>query len=146
MSDLNLAGELEEGRLSQGNAREYLLAGHAVVTFRNALTMNRFTFKIRKPTEETPHFVSVRTGSDEWGFLGTIFDGDVYKHGKKSKITWDSQSAKAFKYIWERIDSLPPEIEIWHEGNCLRCGRELTVPESIKLGYGPHCAALLGIA
>lgn len=136
---------IEEGRLSQGNAREYLLAGNAVVTFRNSSTGNRFTYKVRRPDEDHPHFVMIRTGSEDWIFMGTIFDGDQYRHGKRSSISRDSQSAKTFEWLWRNIDSLPTEIEIWHEGRCLRCGRQLTTPESIRRSYGPECASILGI-
>lgn len=31
-------------------------------------------------------------------------------------------------------------------GRCSRCGRKLTVPASLHRGYGPDCAALLGLA
>jgi hypothetical protein len=41
--------------------------------------------------------------------------------------------------LWAHIDDLPESLEIWHEGSCLRCGRKLTVPESIESGYGPEC-------
>jgi hypothetical protein len=136
----------EEGRLPQGNAREYLLAGNAVVTFRNSSTGNRFTYKVRRPDDAHPHFVSIPGGGEGWTFMGTIFDSVTYRHGKRSSISRDSQSAKTFEWLWRNIDSLPAEIEIWHEGSCLRCGRQLTVPESIKRGYGSVCAELLGIA
>ncbi len=29
--------------------------------------------------------------------------------------------------------------EVWHTGRCSRCGRLLTVPESIEKGIGPEC-------
>lgn len=136
---------LEEGRLPQGNAREYLLAGNAVVTFRNSSTGNRHTYKIRQPDDEHPHFVSIPAGGEGWLFMGTIFDGEHYRHGRKSSVSQDSAGAMAFAWIWRHIDELPEEIEIWHEGSCLRCGRQLTVPESIASGYGPICAELLGV-
>jgi hypothetical protein len=34
---------------------------------------------------------------------------------------------------------MPPLTEIWHEGRCGRCGRKLTVPDSIAIGIGPDC-------
>jgi hypothetical protein len=34
---------------------------------------------------------------------------------------------------------------VWHEGRCGRCGRKLTVPESIESGFGPECASILGL-
>jgi hypothetical protein len=30
-------------------------------------------------------------------------------------------------------------MELWHEGRCGKCGRALTVPESIESGLGPVC-------
>ncbi len=138
--------DMEEGRLLQGNAREYLLAGNAVVTFRNSVTGKRFTFKVRQPDDAHPHFVSIPGGGEGWLFMGTIFDGEQYRHGKRSSVKSGSSSAIAFEWLWRHIDKLPAEIEIWHEGSCLRCGRALTVPESIKSGYGPICAELLGIS
>lgn len=35
-------------------------------------------------------------------------------------------------------------VEIWHEGKCGRCGRQLTVPESIESGFGPECVKMIG--
>jgi len=33
-----------------------------------------------------------------------------------------------------------PDIEVWHSGECSRCGRKLTDPTSIEGGLGPVCA------
>lgn len=38
------------------------------------------------------------------------------------------------------------KVEVWHEGSCGRCGRKLTVPESIANGLGPECAEKVGAA
>jgi hypothetical protein len=32
-----------------------------------------------------------------------------------------------------------PRCTVHHEGRCGRCGRTLTVPESIESGFGPEC-------
>jgi hypothetical protein len=37
------------------------------------------------------------------------------------------------------------QFKIWHRGFCAKCGKALTVPESILTGVGPDCAAMLGI-
>lgn len=140
----------EGGRLPSERARQFILSGNAVLTFRNSESGNRFTFKIRKPSKTSPHFVMVRVGpSDDhgdWAFLGTIFEDGSYRHGCRSSISQDAQSERVFVWLWANIDDLPEFIEVWHEGRCLRCERELTVPESIRLGYGPICAEMLGIA
>lgn len=37
------------------------------------------------------------------------------------------------------VGHIPESVEINMAASCLRCGRELTVPESIKSGFGPEC-------
>ena len=55
---------------------------------------------------------------------------------------------RAFPWVWKLLvdegKPLPPSVEVWHEGNCRRCRRKLTVPASIELGLGPDCASDLG--
>jgi len=131
----------------------FILGGFAIFTIVNTKTGNRFTYKVvSKEVSEgrTLYFVSVLTGSDnnkDYSFLGTIFDNGQYYHGKRSRISKDAQSAKAFQWLLNRLDShtdLGP-VEAYHEGRCGRCGRKLTTPESIKSGFGPVClGSLLG--
>jgi hypothetical protein len=47
----------------------------------------------------------------------------------------------AFAWFWDRLrnGNLPEQVEVHHEGRCGRCGRALTVPESIESGFGPEC-------
>jgi hypothetical protein len=55
---------------------------------------------------------------------------------------------KTFKTLLESIakGALPSGWEFRHEGRCGRCGRTLTVPESIDSGFGPECINLAGLA
>lgn len=132
------------------NTKTFALAGNATFTVTSRKTGTRFTFKVRQINENGPHFVKVMTGADNensYTFLGTIFNGSDFRHGKKSPISTDAPSALAFNYIWKHIDNPPADkIEIHHAGKCCRCGRTLTVPESIESGVGPECAQHLGIA
>jgi hypothetical protein len=57
-----------------------------------------------------------------------------------------SRSAPAYKaLVWfvdamrQERDVLGSKLGVWHEGRCGRCGRKLTVPESITAGLGPEC-------
>lgn len=131
------------------DARRFILAGNATFTVTSAKTGTRFTYKIRAKEiddgNRTLHFVSVLTGQDnesDFTFLGTIFGGREYRHSKKSHIGPDAPSARAFEWSFARImsDSLGADATVHHEGKCGRCGRKLTVPESIELGLGPECA------
>lgn len=132
------------GRLDRSLARDYLLAGRAIVTFLNVESGTRFTYKVSAHEDGEPWFVRVRTGAGDdqsaWSFLGTIFKDGAYRHGRNSPIAADAKSALSFIWIWARIESLPDDLQVWHEGRCVKCGRSLTDPESIVRGLGPICA------
>ena len=128
--------------------RAFVTAGNAIFTLRNPATGNRFTFRVRRsePREgaEPILFVGVLTGEDNTGdysYLGCIFP-DGFRVTKKSRISADAPSARAFAWFWRRVSAgadVSP-AEVWHTGHCGRCGRLLTVPESIETGLGPVCA------
>jgi len=125
-------------------AKRFLLAGNARVTLVSLKTGVRFTYRVFQRDEKGPHFVSLLTGPDNtasYTFLGTIFEGKGYRHGRKSPLNDDSPSAKAWAWAWSYLakGDMPPSCEVWHEGRCGRCGRLLTVPESISTGLGPIC-------
>lgn len=131
------------------DVKRFMLAGNARVTLVSEKTGARFTYRVRQPEPGVPHFVSLLSGPDndaDFQFLGTIFIDGIYCHSRKSRIGTDAPSARAFAYAWGHLSrgQLPPACEIYHEGRCGRCGRALTVPESIESGLGPVCAARLG--
>jgi len=122
--------------------KSFILAGNAIFTVVNTKTGNRFTYRVRQPSASSPHFVSVLIGPDntnDYTFLGTIFNKARYHRGHKSSISFNATSAKCFWWLWKNIDNLPDCIEINHEGHCGRCGRLLTTPESVEAGFGPIC-------
>lgn len=128
---------------------KFLLAGNATLTVTSKKTGTRFTFKVRKPSETAPHFVSLMNGPDNensYCFMGTIFNGQDYRMGRKSRITAEAPSAKAFAWVWANRNSptLADKIEVHHAGKCCCCGRKLTTPESIESGIGPICAGKKG--
>lgn len=130
---------------------KFALAGNATFTVTSRKTGTRFTFRVRRPSDEAPHFVQLMNGPDNensFTFLGTIFNGSDYRHGRKAHVTPDAPSAKAFTWVWaHRNDpTLSEKVEVHHEGKCCRCGRKLTTPESCDRGYGPECANLMGLA
>jgi hypothetical protein len=127
------------------DVRAFIFAGNATFTLRSKKTGDRFTYKIRKPDEAKPWFVSLLTGSNnenDFTFFGTVFADGRYTHSGKSRLAYDATGPKAFAWFLQGIKSgvVPTQLEIWHEGRCGRCGRTLTVPESIELGLGPECA------
>lgn len=59
-------------------------------------------------------------------------------------------AAKAFNWYWERVlkDTWQLEEEkfyAYHHGRCGYCRKELSDPESIRLGIGPTCRKKLGL-
>jgi hypothetical protein len=167
MSDLfeHLGNDLPEdvhshdfrGQLKDAaTALKFLRAGNATVTLRSKRTGARFTYKVTipkdretgEPVTDGTLMVGVLTGSDNetsYTWLGRV-SRDIFWIGRKfprpGDISRDAPCAKAFDWAWKQLvrGNMPTELEIWHEGRCGRCGRKLTVPESVAAGFGPECA------
>ena len=131
------------------NIIQFITAGNAMFTLENTATGNRFTFRVRQPGDDKPHFVSVLMGADnesDYTFLGTIFEGMRYRHGRRTPIAATAPSAQAIDWLLRRLSQkveLPEAVRVCHCGKCGRCGRTLTVPESVDTGFGPECAKLV---
>lgn len=134
---------------NMADARIYALAGNATITLESAKTGAHFTYKIRQALDKETgepvaglHFVSLLAGADneaDYVYLGIIRNLTAFSLTKASKAGEDAPSVKAFRYFWNARE-LPPALTVRHEGSCGRCGRKLTVPESIDRGIGPECA------
>jgi hypothetical protein len=130
---------------------KFMLAGNAHVTFQSRKTSTRFTYRVQSAHGEgafrasgVSHFVSLLVGPDNahnYEYLGCVYRGVVYAHGRKSKIAVDAPGAVAFAWVWRKLSGgeMHPELAVYHEGRCGRCGRRLTTPRSIELGLGPTC-------
>jgi hypothetical protein len=142
----------------------YVMAGRATLTLVSRASGLRFTFQVAlkttRPLEgETPEkfaarqkeamqgvrFVKVLTGPDntrDYQYIGHIKDGS-FRLDKNSRFGATTSSVKAFAWFWDVLTRRLPkldQLEIWHNGRCSRCNRELTVPESLSTGLGPVCA------
>ncbi len=134
------------GVTDAASAIKFLLAGNAYATFVSGRTGARFTYHVEAP--KTPGFkgwfVSVLDGPDnthDYAYLGCIFDDKSFRHGRKSRIAPDAESVRAFAWVWASLqDGVLGGVEVHHAGRCGRCGRMLTVPESVETGLGPECA------
>lgn len=142
-------------------ALRFLLAGDARLTIRDEAFGRRFTYRIAAPKADTERggrvtdftsnvrFVNLADNEDTRQFLGTIFVADrVFRTSRKSRVSPDAPSVRTFGEVWGALAGLgqmPVGFSLWHEGRCGRCGRTLTVPASIASGFGPDCAALLGL-
>ena len=126
-------------------AQAFLFAGNARVTLASTKTGARFTYRVRASDDGNVHFVALLNGPDnksDYGYIGFVKNGKFFHGGHKAKASGAAKSVVAFGWATSFIHKgkLPPELEVWHEGRCGRCGRTLTVPTSIEIGLGPTCA------
>jgi hypothetical protein len=133
-------------------ARAFALAGNALLTLKSLKSGQHFTYKVQQAKADpmgTKAFVGetwfVKVLCDgsadegEFAYLGMIRNGR-FTLTRASKAGESAPSVKAFEFFM-RMPVLHPQMEIRHEGKCGKCGRTLTVPESIDLGIGPECRA-----
>lgn len=131
------------GRLLTAEAAKiFTLGGNATLTLVSTVSGIRYTYKIRVSNDFRVHFVSVLYGSDnesDFAYIGMIKD-DVFVRTEKSTVRIDDKRYRAFSWFWDRLitGTLPDSVEVWHCGKCCRCGRKLTVPQSVKNGIGPE--------
>lgn len=133
------------------SALAFTKGGNATVTARSVKTGTRFTFKVACPKDRATgkrqdtdkRFVSVMTGSDnesDYTYIGMIGEDGKFTATRATSPTLGKQFT-AFEWVWKHLNDgkLSAALELWHEGRCGRCGRKLTVPESIESGFGPEC-------
>lgn len=161
INSITRAGSLDVGA--------FLFAGNAIFT----VTRNdgrRFTYRVsnsqrtqaqrnRSAGRSAVYFVSVLTGSDntnDYSYMGIVPADGVTASAPRfirtngSRIGNDAESMATFRALIDALynGELPAGWSFHHEGRCARCGRRLTVPESIETGFGPECAgrALAAVA
>lgn len=124
----------------------YVKAGKAKFTIVSTATKTRFTFEVEKLKGTELFFVKVLSGPDnitDYQFIGTIFRDNCFRYSRKSRVGSEAKSVKAFEWFWRNASGLPTACEFLKSRACCRCGRPLTTPESLSLGYGPECAKSL---
>jgi len=137
-------------------AKTYTLAGKAKITLTSKKTQKWYTFRVERAEDRATGkpqdrwFVQLLAGPDnvsDFVYLGMIFPDSGFRTTKGSKLPPDSVPVRAFNYFWRNLldGRIPDDLEIRHEGVCGRCGRPLTVPESIDRGIGPDCWEMMGL-
>jgi hypothetical protein len=130
--------------------KHFIFAGNSTFTLRSVKTGRHFTFKISRAdgeNDDRPWFVKVLAGADnttDYRFVGTIFPTDlgIIRQGRNG-MNPTAPSAVAISWFIRNIGN--SGVQFFHEDRCAHCGRKLTAPESIATGFGPDCAAKLGI-
>jgi len=132
---------MKVGQIPNEKAVPFILAGKSFFTFQNTSTGNRFTYKVVKHQTDDIYFVHVLTSPEIYKYIGVIKHYN-FRHTPKSTISKDATSVRVFEYVFYHlctVESLDERIEIYHDGRCGRCGRQLTTPDSVQNGFGPEC-------
>jgi hypothetical protein len=125
---------------------QYTLAGKATVVLTSQKTGVTYTYRVWAPrNDHGQRFVKVAQGNKD-AYLGMIQPDGVFTLTAKSRMSNDDEPVRAFRYFSETVlrnHTMPAKLQIRHDGTCGRCGRTLTVPESIDNGIGPECIKML---
>jgi hypothetical protein len=138
-----------------GISRTFALAGRAVFTVSNENSGERYTYRVSakpsrmNPTENT-YFVSLLAGSDnesDYRYIGLLDPATLeVRTTARSQYRADSKPVQVIAWALRHVAAsraLPTGYALRHAGRCARCGRLLTVPESIDSGFGPECIGRL---
>lgn len=149
---------------------EFIFAGNATFTLVSLKTGVRFTYKVRVKKEDVErskhvgltgmtfdsvapvdvtYFVNLLRGPNneqDFAYMGIMRKpGQFFWTQASGKVGRQAPAHKAIVWMLDALtcgrDVLGRQLEVWHEGRCGRCGRKLTVPESIAAGIGPECRA-----
>lgn len=139
-----------------GLSRAFVLAGRALFTVSNEVSGERYTFRIaaresRDNATQSIYFVSLLTGPNndaDYRYLGIVDASTLtVRTTSRSAFNADSKPVKVIAWALRHVAAsraLPEGYALRHANRCCRCGRTLTVPESIDSGIGPECAGRMG--
>lgn len=141
-------------------SKEFITAGKAIFTLEVPSEFARkhdlpphYTYRVKfkkgSGNFNDAFFIQLLTGPEntsDYTYLGMLDDatGNI-KLTRKSAYGEDSMVVKllrrALARVWkgEQTELEVHGFKLHHEGRCGRCGRLLTVPESIETGIGPEC-------
>jgi hypothetical protein len=124
-------------------AHKFAMGGRARFTLVSKQTGKRYTFRVAKAKDGDMFFASLLVGQNneaDYEYLGFIKnDLGALIAGRKGNSNHPAFKALDWTLRQLAADTMPEQLEFWHEGRCARCGRALTDPASIEAGVGPEC-------
>ena len=137
-------------------SKQFILAGDAIFTVElpEGAEQPHYTFKVQRieTNDRWPesYFVKLLTGPDntrDYTYLGKLNPetGIVSTTAKSANYNGSFVLRllnRMLARIWANDHATYEQrgYRTHHEGRCGRCGRVLTVPESVESGFGPECA------
>jgi len=137
--------------ITAGRAIFTLSVPHAFVTKVGCCDRYTFLVKQKPKSEKWPeaYFVNLLSGPDnmsDYQPLGKLNpETGAVRLVSTTKMTDNSWAVRLIRRVFARLWSNEFKaiedagFELRHAGRCGRCGRVLTVPESIDSGLGPVC-------
>lgn len=130
----------------------FVTGGKAIFTVENN-NHRHYTYQVKKARAtpqntfvEPPHFVFVLTNTNQYVYVGMLVEDKVIPTYKsKHKATSDVVKVFNFGIRMIKAKNGPKGYSVLHEGCCGKCGRPLTDPESIRIGFGPTCRNSVGL-
>lgn len=143
-------------------SKQFVTAGDATFTIEvppSAGQKDHYTYKVEYvPANERwaeSYFVKLLTGPDntkDFAYLGKLdlFTGQVRTTAKSQRFEGSFPLRlvnRILARVWTSDHNAYEQhgYQTHHEGKCGRCGRKLTVPQSILTGIGPECCKVMGI-
>jgi len=132
--------------------KRFIFAGNATFTIVNNNSGNRFTYKVVKKEKKEGNgfiwFVNLLSGTNNdsnYSRLCFMYGNNngFSIRNKDYKISQKATSYLAFEWLINKTNNMqeiPSYVDFYHENKCCKCGKKLTVPESIKNGIGPECS------
>jgi len=127
------------------NIRQFVKGGRAVFTLESQKTGAHYTYQIKAKENDNKtkiYFISFMTDGTTYNYMG-VFNPDnmSIRLTAKSKISADALVYKAINYFLSALaqNRIADQLIIYHANKCACCGRELTEPESVRIGIGPIC-------
>jgi hypothetical protein len=120
----------------------------AAFTVKSKRTGKEYTFKIAQKAFKGFSYlhVSVERQYLNFMYLGYYRLGKLFKKDRdlNKTVETNTESAKAVSWLLKMIDSnkfqtIDENVEIYHLGSCLKCGKTLTDTYSMETGFGPVC-------
>lgn len=156
-SHFTSTSEVMEGNgaeISLDRALPFLLAGKSKFTLLSGKTGQHFSYTLtKKPKKgsesEYIYFLTFYNENRESIYAGVVFfeNGQFnFRKGAKGNANPSDRAIIALIFVLNQLTyGKRPNVRVFHVGNCGRCGKRLTTPESILTGLGPECSKKCGI-
>lgn len=151
------------GKGSTMIAKDFVMAGNSIFTVEipaqfaeKHQSPAHYTYRVRHKEAEGTYpeawFVELLTGPEntsDYTYLGKLLPEGKVKLTAKSRYGEDAMPVRLLDRIlarlWKNEGAAIEQagFKLHHEGRCGRCGRLLTVPESIETGIGPECRKMM---